>query len=436
MSTSIVWPAIFATFYFSDSERSADTKAKRLMRHLAQELGLSAGSDPETWRGEDAQRQIRYRMRGFTPYAKDVRVVQLVVSDIPQNRAAADGWQIMLDRLEDLLNNETLGNLFGYTFTYQAVIPDPSATRQRGRLINRLRTFSNLLTAIDWAPLLALTRRLHQPDDDKSSVLAENMVLNGQGKLWLLNIPNLNQPTSKQHVEKGTVYLALSLASANNEMVNEIIYEQSATLFMPDLIAHKGYNQIRNYRLHDKQQNISTQITSLNYNVKQQEQNIQSIADFDKLRISLARQLYNYNLAMQSANGGAVLAYHLAQLEPRHKELEFIVEEGQNILQATDTAIAIQQTRLEWRISIIFGLLGIGLAISQIVDIELANAFLTWSGWLEPQAEYPRFCTFLVQLGITAAIVALVVLLWLLFELITSAWSALRRLKELIVGRG
>lgn len=434
--TTVLWAAIFATFYYLDDKlRSADEKVGRLVTHLVPALGLSDDGD-DKWQKKESTQQIDFRMRRFmpdSPHAQDVRVVQLVLSDMLDDRKAVDAWKSMLKRLEEVLNDDTLGNLCGYTFTYQAGISARQPPRRR--LFEQLLssapeppTFLDLLAPIELKPMLALTRRLHQPADDKSTVLAEQVVLDGEGKLWLLNIPNLNRPTKQQHVEKGTVYLALSFASqeANKQMVNRIIYQQSGTLFMPDLIANKGYNQIRQYRLHDKQQQISTRITNLTYNVKQQEKNIESLTDFDKLRISLTRQLYNYKLWMERNNGGAVLDYHLSQLEPRLKELEWIVEEGQNMLQATDTAIAIQRTRLEWRISIIFGLLGASLAISQMVDIELASSFLTWSGWVEATEKYPRLWTFAVQLGITIAIVGLFVIPWLLLQPLKWIWAAIK----------
>jgi len=436
MSQTVVFPALFATFYYTNDQsrrRWFQKKKPRFVYHVVRTLGLHVVGNEEdkTWYGEEQQAQMSFDLRCFVPtvpYAKDVTVVQLVISDLLDNREASQCWPKMRDYLERVMNDHTIGYIFGYTLIYQAVIPDSAPST----LFTRQTAFLQMgLTA-----LLRDTRRPHLPAN--ATPLATTSLLNGRGQLWLLNMPNIQAPQPGKHLEKGSVYLALCFKSANDDLIARVLFEQGADFFIPELIAHKAYNQIRQYRLADKQQTISHQITSITYNTKQQLKNVESIAKFDRLRISLARQRANYERKTKPLAQDPIIAYHATQMEAAQQELDFIVEEGQNMLQAADTAIAIEQTRLEWRIGVIFGLLGIGLAIAQFVDADLATALFRWLGYIEPETGYHRFLTFAGQLGITGVIFVFVGAIWFFFWLIgwvgSGLWGGLRGLKRWIVG--
>ena len=96
MSQPVIYPALFATFYYTDDEErrlSAEKRAQRVAHYLAQELGLhlSNPAQPNEWYGEDQQAQMSFDVTCFVPnvpYAKDVALVQLVISDMPSHRKA------------------------------------------------------------------------------------------------------------------------------------------------------------------------------------------------------------------------------------------------------------------------------------------------------------------------------------------------------------
>src|SRR5439155_12808927 len=64
------------------------------------------------------------------------------------------------------------------------------------------------------------------------------------GRLWLIDIP-----VQGDGLQAATVYLALSQPNSNNLLVQDVLYNPVAALLMADLVAHKGYHQIRQYRL-------------------------------------------------------------------------------------------------------------------------------------------------------------------------------------------
>ncbi len=70
-------------------------------------------------------------------------------------------------------------------------------------------------------------------------------------------------PLQGDGVQAGTVYLALSEPLCTKRLVREVLYNKAAPLLMVDLIAHKGYQQIRQYRLDNLDQEYLGQLGKL-----------------------------------------------------------------------------------------------------------------------------------------------------------------------------
>lgn len=354
---SVTWGALFATFYYTDGRTTtAHDKAQQLVEQLVASapLGLKQDRDnPDKFSSDNnpftrSRRHPTFRstLTCFTPFvahAQDTKIVQLVLSDSPKDQPATDAFKEMLNLLEQLLNDETLGEITGYSLTYQAVA-EPA---------NKKQTFSDMLATLkplELEELITSARRPHLPANPIP--LAETFVLGEKGKVWLINIPNLNSPTLGNQLEKGTIYLALSLRQSNNDMVNQVIWEQHADLFMPDLIAHKGYHQIRQYRLYAEQEQINTsQISTLIEQTIEQKEELEErprskirgqqsrydqllliIVQLRRVYISLERQICNYNLWAEQAGGGPVIEYHATQMQTKLKELELMIEEAEQAI--------------------------------------------------------------------------------------------------------
>ena len=336
--------------------------------------------------------------RQVTPdeaYAQDAAVVQLVCNEPRANRAALDSWREMVVSLEQAFRDTFSKDVFGYTLTYQAVISDSTD--------NNI-SFSDLLATINLNQLLETCKR---PNTETSKeVLAETFVLGEQGKVWLLDVPNVRRPTKGDHLEKGMVCLALSVESANDAMVSQVVYGKGALFFMPNLVAHKGYNQIRQYRLYNQEQDIRAQLTTIVYDAKRQLKNIKTITLLNRLHISLNRQIYNYDVSRKEAQN-PVLAFHAAQLEAPLKEMELMIEEAAHVQRATDTAVLIMQTEVQEKFGTILAIVGVGLGISQVIDKSAADALLrlcspyfAFVPTLAVNESYDRLLTLGVQLGI------------------------------------
>lgn len=402
--TGVIRAALFADIYFATGEdKSGEQKAKKFitsLHHFKHHQSLAY------WRQESPDEA----------YAQDAVVVQLVCNEPLTNRAAVDSWREMLASLETAFRDTFSSDIFGYTLTYQAVIRNSTDSN---------KSFADLLTTINLNQLLEACKR--PAAEPSQEVLAETVVLEEQGKVWLLDVPNVHQPTRGDHLEKGMVYLALSLESANDAIVSQVIYGKSALLFMPNLVAHKGYNQIRQYRLYNQQQDIRSQLTTIVYDAKQQLKNIKTITLLNRLHISLNRQIYNYGASSKydvSSKGlqNKVLAFHAAQLEAPLKEMELMIEEAGHVQRATDTAVLIMQTEVQEKFGTILAIIGVGLGISQVVDksaadalLRLCSPYLAFVPMLAVNESYDRLLTLGVQLGII--ILAVMVLTPLVFWL-------------------
>lgn len=103
-------------------------------------------------------------------------------------------------------------------------------------------------------------------------------------------------------------------------------------------------------------------------------------------------------------------------MQARFKELEFMVEEGRSILQATDTTVTMVQTRIQQYMGSIEAIVGIALAVSQIVDAGAASALLAWWDGSLSEDHNTRLLALGVQLGITVAIIVVAHHCWLLYQ--------------------
>ncbi len=144
------------------------------------------------------------------------------------------------------------------------------------------------------------------------------------------------------------------------------------------------------------------------------------VASLGELRISLARQLHNYDWWQKRAKGGAVIEYHRNQLETAFRELDLLIAEGQNALQAASTAVNIVQAQLDQRqerqrqrIEALLAIAGVALAIPQLIDREAAGALLRWAG-VRVSLDDVMFLL-QAQLGITLVVALLAgLLVWLM----------------------
>jgi len=133
----------------------------------------------------------------------------------------------------------------------------------------------------------------------------------------------------------------------------------------------------------------------------------------DELRIGLAQQLENYRWWEEELGSGNVADYHKQQMRTAKQELTLLIDSAQRILDAARTTIEMVQARLnqkrakrENKMSAVIAILGIALAVSQIIDPQAAKALLTIQQ-MSLSAD-DRLIQLLVQLAVTVVLTGII----------------------------
>lgn len=183
-----------------------------------------------------------------------------------------------------------------------------------------------------------------------------------QGRVWLLDIA-----LQGDKVEAATVYIALYPQEVKDSFELNLLWGAHTKLFIPDLIAHKSYHQIREYRRYDKKIGYSQKLEALRHatadfladsthqTLTEELSNLRhdthlltsSVTLLELLHISLAKQLFNYRPYAKKAQEGDVFSFHHGHIETAVKELKLKVQEGRTVLDAAETAHHLIQQRAE-----------------------------------------------------------------------------------------
>ena len=190
-------------------------------------------------------------------------------------------------------------------------------------------------------------------------------------------------------------------------MIIKVLYGPGPILLMPDLIAHKSYYQIRQLTEQRRDQ-YEAQLEGLRDNIapllglplpdiSQTDQpppdlerlsktyaRLLLVTSFlDELRIGLAQQLENYTWWEDELGSGNLAQYYKRQIRTTYREVELLIQKGQRMLDATRTTIEMVQTKLdkkreqrENKIGALIAILGVALAVSQLIDPTAAQAIL------------------------------------------------------------
>jgi hypothetical protein len=328
------------------------------------------------------------------PTAADTTVVQLVLND---HGEPVDTWPRMREQIETLLADAQLQwPVWGYTLIYQAMLAQdniPSASQNAA--------FDQVLHSV-----LSSIQCLHSPVPSSLPVLASSSMTGG--RVYLLHIP-------LQHdgLEASTICVALSLSDPTNRLVREVLLGPGALLLMPDLIAHKSYHQIRQFRgndwidtyhsrvqlLHDTTTQLLSQprvvgtasglITVL---TNTYDDMVGRSLKVQRLRVSLARQAENYGWWTEQENGNnSILHFHQRQLHMALRELELLGDEGRTVLEVVNTTIEVVRMRAERAqerhsqvLGIVLTVLGVVLAIPQLITWGVACGLLLRINLMDP----------------------------------------------------
>jgi hypothetical protein len=392
---------LIATFYCNRDKEGVEQIHRRLYQALASSPQTTI---PDDWQDPATATLLR---RFNPPAAHDTAIVQLALN---ASGTTAGGWESMCRHLEDALEvgkDDALhmDGFWGYTLIYQAALT-PGADADW--------TLNNLLPVI---------KRLGSSESLKEPLTHADM---SGGRAWLMEIP-----VEGDGVAAATVYVALGSSDKEREFVRETLYGPDAVLLMPDLIAHKGYHQMRQYRGGDVQNKYEASLDDLREPTGKllgdlREQTVETgtfdnlalkyndlarvVPALNELRISLARQLHNYDRWQAQLEDNDVVDYHRDHLETATQELELMVAEGRDALEVADKAVAMAQVQIDKaqergqrRTQTLLAVLAVALAVPQLVNQEAANALI--------ELDYSTLLLVGVQTLITLGVAVLVAII-------------------------
>lgn len=408
--------ALIATFYVP---RETETPLVRpLVELLVNGLELEQCNPGDRYLGSWRNLATQVFLNTFIPpAAHDTTVIQLVQNT---QEPATTAWATMSKRLEATLNPQMLQSIWGYTLVYQAML-------EQGGEPNKA------------IPSLQLSARpLKAPDKRKTRQLAQADVAGG--KLWLLTIP-----LSGDGIEAGMVYVALSHYNPRDDhLVLDMLYGPGAALLMPDVIAHKCYNLMRQYQTGNLVEQYETLVNTLlttttrliekvQYGTSTEEDLHDLTRDhnrldevvslLDELLVSLTAQVRGYRWWRERAGCGDVTEFHYSHLEAAHLDMEILVGKGKNALQKTSmniqtigTAMQIVQVNLDKEerkrdqvVQLLLAVVGAALAVPEFVGGDLI-------------AETANIQSGIAQLGVQMVItVIFAFLIWLFIKFISAS---------------
>ena len=408
--------ALIATFYGNRG------KLRPLLKRLQDGFAPLTEHAPNLWLHEPKQISLSLF---DSAAAQDTSIIQLTLTP-PAGVEVQKGWAAMGWRLGKVLDQEDqeayLSQVWGYTLVYQALIAAES-----WHLVENQDE-----TALD--ELFARVHRLHVISSEPPARLAHSVVQSGQ--LWLTRVP-----LEQDGLEADTIYIALAPSeTAERQLVQKILVGPNAMLLMPDLIAHKGYHQRRQYRQDDIKERYEKATNDLfketadllahreskkRHHLEQLTQKykkfLSTVPRLEGLRISMERQLYNFELSQAQSRLGNILTFHHSYLHTTRQELNLLVAKGKETLDVTKTTTELVQARLDeaketrqQQIEILLAIIGSAFAITQLLDRTLTSALYTYITAIPTNPKQDILLLGSIQTGITLVIaLAFGALVWL-----------------------
>jgi hypothetical protein len=386
--------ALIANFYGERGQLHA------LIDRLVRELDLSLQGQGSYV--NEANRTLLYHFD--PPSAHDTTIVQLALNT---PGAVEPAWSTMRAQLAAILPDDTaLKGVWGYTLIYQAELAQ------------------GILPAFALKQVLPAARGLPASAPEYPQPLAKTDVPGG----WI-GLATL--PLEGDGLKAATVYVALSQPDSHNRLVRDMLYNPDAALLMADLIAHKGYHQVRQYRLSGVIDRYRQQMDALRNRAgdvllnlpegtavpgeldalgRKYSALVVAVAELHSLQVGLARQVDNFTWWYKQAGEGEVVGYHQHFLEVALRELILLVDEGQRPLETAKMAVGMIGTRLEkeqerkqQRIETLLAAAAAVLSVLTLVDKETVRGLLVFLGAPQPIAILP-------VLGVQFGLIVLVAL--------------------------
>lgn len=390
---------IIATFYGKRAETGRSSFDARVIKLLCQQFELTPNSDDD-W----MDKKQKVFLRRFHPSAAhDTSIVQLAIGSAGNIKSV---FSSMLKKVEEGLSNYDWNSVWGYSLIF-LVQPNGRWDEKKAEKI--------------FQETAGVTRRLYGDITGGDLAYAEY----SGGKLWLRDIPL--QGDGK---EAANVYLAICPQNDTKDFIINHLYGQGASLLMPDLIAHKSYYEIRQYRTNEQKASFDATIETMvntsgvvlmNLSSRRTKILTKGLADsyapliavtayLNRLRISIERQLINFNQWHKNFSQNAILAFHKNYIEIAGHELDLMIKEADGALKSCQTTVDMIQTKIEenrddrqQRFENLLSIFGAILALGQIFNRDLVVNLLSYVTTLPPQGYNTLFLN-LVQGGLVLSV--------------------------------
>jgi hypothetical protein len=317
--------ALFTTFYVDREEASL---LYERLRSLAQQTPAAFSSSAQDSTDEPLLERLDL------PATHDATAILLILN---ASGDAATAWETMRRGLREILNAPDLPTVWwGYTVVYQAVLN------------------GNVDMDVAFSKLLPEVRRPHSSESLRRPVAQADV---SGGRIWMVDVPLRGDSRA------ATVLVALSPPDEEKALKSALF---GPTLLMADLIAHKGYSIMRDYRgelqqtyknrLKDFWEASDDLLGDLGAHVQKFGQLDEVtrwysiltsvVSKFNRMYISMAQQLHNYDRWRVQTEGNDIVEYHYRHLETANRELELLVAEGQEALGVADKALSMARVEV------------------------------------------------------------------------------------------
>lgn len=365
---------IIATFYGKRSESGKSGFDTRLIKALCSHFDLTPNGDDD-W----MDKKQRIFLRQFAPSTTpDTSIVQLAIGD---NGNIKTIFSSIIKELEEGVANYDWNSMWGYSLIF---LVQPSG-RWNEKVADKL-----------FQETVSVTKKLYGVTGNTDLVHADYP----GGKLWLVDIP-----LKGDGKEASNIYTAICPKNDTKDFIVNHLYGPGASLLMPDLIAHKSYYEIRQYRMDEQKATfdstietmvntsgaVLTSLTSRRVQIHTKELAdsyaplIAANAYLNRLRISIERQLINFNQWFEYSPQNSIFAFHRNYIEVAGLELDLMIKEADEALKSCQTTVGMIQTEIEKnrdnrqrRFENLLAIFGAILALGQIFNRDLTAELMPY----------------------------------------------------------
>ncbi len=319
----------------------------------------------------------------------DTIVLQLIMT-CQANKLA---WQNESKELHALLNDNLLISVWGYSLIYQATYCSQHSTT----LESRQTLAADVLNCMQ--PFIGT----------HTKQIAFSKLNSGHVRLY-------KTPIEKHGIEASMIYVALTTTEHEKTML-KTFGDVTAPFTNPDVIAHKIYHQVRQYRHPEKLDALKMKLQNMQYDAgrilkKLQPEALGLLAEnrtqyyltedygdlvgdvrpfFERMRISLGKQQTNYHVAWQQDNESNtiqldyeqerdIFEHHGIHLTSALSELDLLNVQTEHVSTAVHTALEAVRTESELKRQIlenqfvtVLTILGTVVTVTQLVNKEMTT---------------------------------------------------------------